>query len=92
MKTVEQDELKTWVKFIMGNLGVREFAEKVGIPYQTVSLILQGKQLSMSQDTAERLGMKIVYGVISDKPHLTPIPPKPKETRRPNGKRTRKPT
>jgi len=61
---VTADELKMFVtvKMQMSGLDVRGYAEKLGVPHQTIYAIMSGYRLP-SKSLLEKLGLETVYRI-----------------------------
>lgn len=61
-------ELKMFVtvKMQMAGLDVRGYAEKLGVPHQTIYAIMGGARLP-SKSLLKKLGLEIVYRIVPEK-------------------------
>jgi hypothetical protein len=65
---ITTDELKMYVtvKMQMSGLDVRGYAEKLGVPHQTIYAILAGDRLP-SKPLLKKLGLEPVYRIAPEK-------------------------
>jgi plasmid maintenance system antidote protein VapI len=65
---ITTDELKMFVtvKMQMSGLDVRGYAEKLGVPHQTIYAIMTGARLP-SKALLKKLGLEVVYRITPQK-------------------------
>ena len=63
--TAEELRMFVQVKLQMSGLDVKAYAEKLGVPHQTVYAILAGARLP-SKSLLDQLGLETVYRIRSD--------------------------